>query len=171
MQWTAMLAGLVEELTHLVPDSKPIIASRYDGFLPCLPLLTLLFPSTPSFYFDCPMKSEILDHAHQQMGTAAFNDSIHSLDYSMDASRFLQTDKQSDTEFQFESRALASAISTYHDDPNTLEAQAWVLWLVCMNRAQYWRNTHLIRLRESTTSDQSVSGSSFLELVPLDPNS
>jgi hypothetical protein len=171
IQWTAMLAGLIEKLTHLVPDSKPIVAARYDGFSPCLPLLALFFLSTPSFYFDCLMSSEMLDQAHKQMGTVAFNASMHALDYSTDASKFRQAGQQSNTCSRFESRALASTISAYHDDPNTLEAQAYVPWPVCMDRAQYRKNTRLIWPRTSTTSDQSVSGSSFLEVVPLNPNS
>jgi hypothetical protein len=47
-----MLANFIEELTHLLPDSKQIVAVRYGGISACLPLLALLFLSAPSFYLD-----------------------------------------------------------------------------------------------------------------------
>lgn len=121
IQWTAMLAGLIEELTYPFPDSKPIVAFRCDGWPACLPLLALLFLLAPSFYLDCSMKSGTLDQAHKQMGTTAFNASMRALDHSTDARRFRQASQQSDIWFRFRSRILASAIPTYHGNPEAPE--------------------------------------------------
>lgn len=48
IQWSARLAGLIEEITYLFPSSKPVVAFCYDGFSPCLPLLTFFFYSLHS---------------------------------------------------------------------------------------------------------------------------
>ena len=93
IQLTAMLAGLIEELTHVFPNSRPVVAFCYDGFSACLSLLALFFLSTPSFYLDCLMEPEILDQAHKEMGNFAFNASMRAPDSSTDARRFRRADQ------------------------------------------------------------------------------
>lgn len=108
IQWTAMLAGLIEELTHLFPDSKPVVATRYDGFSPCIPLLALFFSSALPFYTGCIVEANALDQAYQQTGNMVFDASTRALDRSADAHRFRQADRHSFTWFH----PLRASLST-----------------------------------------------------------
>lgn len=53
IQRTAMLAGFIEELTHLLPDSRSVVATRYDGF-------HLVCRFSPCFFLRLPRSTPIV---------------------------------------------------------------------------------------------------------------